>query len=156
MPVNSEVSTNIGIVINYTNSIENICLKKTFLNKSENYIEDYYYFSDSDTPIYSKLYNMKEILSLMNNAYIYKEEFVDEIISFIKGLENENIFFKIVKILNNIFLYKKREDLKKLNQIIFNELSDYSKKYIISTYKNLQSNLDLIIDSKENNKKIYY
>ena len=70
MPVNSEVSTNIGIVINYTNSIENICLKKTFLNKSENYIEDYYYFSDSDTPIYSKLYNMKEILSLMNNAYI--------------------------------------------------------------------------------------
>ena len=85
--------------------------------------------------------------------HIYKEEFVDEIISFIKGLENENIFFDIVKILNNIFLYKKREDLKKLNQIIFNELSDYSKKYIISTYKNLQSNLDLIIDSKENNKK---
>ena len=47
LPVDTEVSTNVGLVLNYTESIKDICLLKAYLNKSENIFEDYYYFTDS-------------------------------------------------------------------------------------------------------------
>ena len=102
LPVNTEVSTNIGIVINDTQSIDDICLRKTFLKKTENLIEDYYYFNDHKDIIYSKLDNMKEIISLMNNVYLYEDKVVDEFITFIKFIENNNSFVKVVELLNDI------------------------------------------------------
>ena len=101
LPVNTEVSTNIGIVINYTQSIDHICLRKTFLKKTENLIEDYYYFNDNDI-IYSKLENMKEIISLMNNVYLYEDKVVDEFISFIKFIENNKFFIDFINLINDI------------------------------------------------------
>ena len=56
------------------------------MKKSENFIEDYYYFNDSNEIIYTKLESMKEILLLMNNSFLYENEIVDIIISFIKKI----------------------------------------------------------------------
>ena len=59
----------IGVVINYTNFINNISLKKTFLTQSKNFLEGYQFFEDENDVIYSKLENMKEIIKLKNISY---------------------------------------------------------------------------------------
>ena len=66
LPVGKNTMTKIGIVINYTDSLKKICLKKTILEKSKNFLEDYYCFKDEKDNIYSKLENMKEILKIIN------------------------------------------------------------------------------------------
>ena len=52
LPVGSGGNTKIGIVINYTDSINKICLKKTILKQSTNFLEDYYCFEDEKDNIY--------------------------------------------------------------------------------------------------------
>ena len=87
LPVGKGIMTKIGIVINYTDSINKICLKKTFLTKSKNFLEEYQFFDDEKDFIYSKFENMKEILKLLNISYSYGDEFLDLIINFIKRFE---------------------------------------------------------------------
>lgn len=155
LPVNTEVSTNIGIVINDTQSIDDICLRKTFLKKTENLIEDYYYFNDHKDIIYSKLDNMKEIISLMNNVYLYEDKVVDEFITFIKFIENNNSFVKVVELLNDILLYK---DISYLNKFenFYNKLNKNDKETILETYEKIKLYLSSIIDSKLMNKRNKY
>ena len=78
--------TKIGIVINYTDSINNISLKNTFLTQSKNFLEGYEFFEGENDVIYSKLENMKEIIKIINISYPYGDKFVDLIIKFIKDL----------------------------------------------------------------------
>ena len=71
----------IGVVINYTNFINNISLKKTFLTQSKNFLEGNQFFEDENDVIYSKLENMKEKIKLINISYPYGDKFVDLIIN---------------------------------------------------------------------------
>ena len=158
LPVSTEVSTNIGIIINYTNSIGDISLKKTCLKKSENYIEDYYYFKDSKEIIYSKLDFMKEVLSLMNNAFLYEDKVVDDIIIFIQKLEGIDYNFKnIINLINDILLYKKEDKLKDFENF-YNSLKDYDdeKEFIREIYLKIKLYLDSIIESKKNKQRNKY
>ena len=158
LPTNTEVSTNIGIIINHTNSINDICLKKSFLKKSVNFIEDYYYFDDSHEIIYTKFDYMKEILLLMNNACLYENKIVDNIISFIKKLEKTNHhFIETVNLLNEIFLYKKQKDLKAFEEY-FDKLKNNLEIDIDlnGIYIKIKSFLNSIIQSKLNNKRNIY
>ena len=132
LPVGKNVVTKIGIIIDYTDSINNICLKKTILKQSKYFLEDYYCFEDEKDVIYSKLENMKEILTIINISYSYNYEFADLIINFIKRFEEIEIkesLKEISNLIENILKNKKKEDFKKLNSILSN-LNDENKQKI--------------------------
>ena len=152
LPVDTEVSTNVGLVLNYTESIKDICLLKAYLNKSENIFEDYYYFTDS-IKIYSKLEFMKEIIFLMNNAFLFKDVIVNVIITFINKLDTLNIISKnIIYLINDILIYKKQEYLKELD-LWFNKLDKNVSEDLDKSYKNLKDYLNEIIESEKNKGK---
>ena len=133
------------IVINYTSDIENICLKKTFSKKNYNISEKYYYFQDDKNNIHSKLENMKEIISLLNEAYLYEDKFVNDIISLIniKNFKDKNIKENI-DLLIDIIKYKKIDSLEKLKQN-FNK-PDFKDEI----FKRILNYLDLIIKNRNN------
>ncbi len=152
LPVDTEVSTNVGLVLNYTKSIKDICLLKTYLNKSVNNFEDYYYFCDS-IKIYSKLEFMREIIFLMNKAFLFKDVIVNVIITFIKKLDVLKIISKnVIYLIHDILVYKKEENLKKFD-LWFYELDEQISKDLDKVYKNLMNYLNEIIKSEKNNEK---
>ena len=152
LPVDTEVSTNVGLVLNYTKSIKDICLLKTYLNKSVNNFEDYYYFCDS-IKIYSKLEFMREIIFLMNKAFLFKDVIVNVIITFIKKLDVLKIISKnVIYLIHDILVYKKEENLKKFD-LWFHELDEQISKDLDKVYKNLMNYLNEIIKSEKNNEK---
>lgn len=152
LPVDTEVSTNVGLVLNYTKSIKDICLLKTYLNKSVNNFEDYYYFCDS-IKIYSKLEFMREIIFLMNKAFLFKDVIVNVIITFIKKLDVLKIISKnVIYLIHDILVYKKEENLKKFD-LWFHELDEQISKDLDKVYKNLMNYLNEIIKSEKNNDK---
>ena len=151
LPVDTEVSTNVGLVLNYTKSIKDICLLKTYLNKSVNNFEDYY-FCDS-IKIYSKLEFMREIIFLMNKAFLFKDVIVNVIITFIKKLDVLKIISKnVIYLIHDILVYKKEENLKKFD-LWFHELDEQISKDLDKVYKNLMNYLNEIIKSEKNNDK---
>ena len=84
VPISTEICTNIGIIIKYTEHLDEVCLQQTKLQKSKNHSENYYYFQDLNEPIYTKFNNLYEIICLINNAYKYENKFVEKLILFIK------------------------------------------------------------------------
>lgn len=155
LPKNTEVSTEVGLVLNYTDSINNICLKQINLKKSENQYIDYYYFSDSSV-IYTKLDHMKEIISVINAAYVYEDKIVNILISFIKKLDKLNILLKSeineIQIIYNI-LKKKENDLEQFWKW-FNILDPKYKSDLNDIFSELEGYLNEIIESeKSGNKK---
>ena len=154
LPVSTEVSTNVGLVLSYVDSIENISLSKAYLNKSENIFEEYYYFS-GPIKIYSKINYMKEIILLMNNAYLFKDIIVDEIIFFINKLEELSLISdNVITLINNIFIYRKEKNLIELEHW-FDGLDIKLRDNLNNIYKKLTNYLNEIIKenkNKENNK----
>ena len=139
LPVGKGIMTKIGIVINYTDSINKICLKKTFLTKSKNFLEEYQFFDDEKDFIYSKFENMKEILKLLNISYSYGDEFVDLIINYIKRFDEITLnasFQEISETIEKIILNKNEEEYNQLMPFILGSLKDEYK------------NIDLIKEMK--------
>ena len=152
LPVNTEVSTNIGLILNYVHSIKDICLLKADLKKSKNIFEDYYYFSDN-IKIYSKLNYMKEIILLMNNAYPFGDEILDILITFIQKLDILNIlqYNNIIGIINDVFKYKEEDNLKEYNKW-FEKLDSKFIQPLDNIHKNLEKYLKQIIEANKKKK----
>ena len=154
LPVGSGGNTKIGIVINYTDSINKICLKKTILKQSTNFLEDYYCFEDEKDNIYSKLENMEKILKIINISYSYDNKFADLIIKFIKKYEEIKInpsLIEIVNLIEKILTKKQVNDLKSLVSIL-NSLKNEEKisyKEIIDTLNKIRKN-EIRINNKKN------
>ena len=106
LPVSKEISTNVGIIIKYTKSLNDIRLEQVKIIKSENKLENYFFFQDFNEPIYTKFNNLKEVISLINNAYKYENKFVDTIVLFIKKLEEikNNRFRDIIILFSKQFI----------------------------------------------------
>ena len=153
LPVSTEVCTNVGLVLNYVDSIDDICLSKSYLNKSENIFEEYYYFSNS-IKIYTKIDFMKEILLLMNTAYLFKDVIVDEIIYFINKLDDLGLITnEIIILINKILRYKEEKDLIEFDQW-FNALDMKLREDCNNNYKKLTNYLnEIIIEAKKNEKE---
>ena len=152
MPVSTEISTNVGIIIKYTKSLNDVSLEQVKLIKSENKMENYFYFQDFSKPIYTKFNNLKEVIALINNAYKYENKFVDTIILFIKKIEeiNDNRFKDIIILLNNLLMNKNIDDNLKKFEEFYNSLNHFNKGIINEVYKELKFYLDSIIESKKN------
>ena len=152
LPVNTEVSTNIGLILNYVHSIKDICLLKADLKKSKNIFEDYYYFSDN-IKIYSKLDYMKEIILLMNNTYPFGDEILDILITFIQKLDILNIlqYNNIIGIINDVFKYKEEDNLKEYDKW-FEKLDSKFIQLLDNIHKNLKKYLKQIIEANKKNK----
>ena len=115
LPISTEICTNIGIIINYIKSINDICLQQSKLIKSENHTENYYYFKDINEPICTNFDNLYDIISLINNAGKYENKFVETIILFIKKVEEikKNKVKEIIILINDLLLFKEN-NLEKL------------------------------------------
>ena len=148
LPVGKNAMTKIGIVINYTNSIDRICLKKTILNQTQNFLEDYWWFEDEKDNIYSKLENMEEILKIINISYSYNYDFADNIINFIKRFEETKINKSLKEIANLIEVILKNKNKKDLDSFIniFSSLEDESQNKI--SFKEIKDTLEKIIQKK--------
>jgi hypothetical protein len=151
LPVSTEISTNIGIIIKYTKSLDDVLLHQVKLVKSENKIENYFYFQDINEPIFTKFNNLKEIIALINNAYRYENKFVDKIILFTKKLEeiNYNKFKDIIVLLNNILLFKDVETNFKNLEEFFKSLNSSDKEIINQIYNDVRFYISSILDSKK-------
>ena len=158
LPVSTEISTNVGIIIKYTKSLDDVLLHQVKLIKSENKMENYFYFQDISEPIFTKYNNLKEIIALINNAYKYENKFVDIIILFIKKLEeiNYNRFKDIIILVNNLLLFKDIENNVKNLEEFFKSLNPSDKKIISEIYNDVKFYLNSILQSKKNGKTNEY
>ena len=96
---------------------------------------------------------MREIIFLMNNAFLFKNEIVNVIINFIKKLNLLKIISKnVIYLIHDILVYKKEENLKKFD-LWFHELDEQISKDLDKVYKNLMNYLNEIIKSEKNNDK---
>ena len=154
LPVSTEISTNIGIIIKYTKSPDEIRFEQVKLMKSENKLENYFYFQDYGEPIFTKFNNLKEVITLINNAYKYENKFVDKIILFIKKLEliKYNRFKDIIILVNNLLLYIDIDDNLKKFEYFFNSLQQNDKLILNDVYNDVKCYLDSIIESKKKKK----
>jgi len=158
LPVSTEISTNVGIIIKYTKTLDDVLLHQVKLNKSENKMENYFYFQDINEPIFTKYNNLKEIIALINNAYKYENKFVDKIILFTKKLEeiNYNRFKDIIILINNLLLFKDVDNNFKNLEEFFESLNPSDKKIISEIYNDVKSYLSSILQSKKNGKTNEY
>lgn len=97
---------------------------------------------------------MKEVISVINNAFIYENKVVDEIIYFIKHLDSLNILSDMknneLQLINNILIYKKEEELK----YFIKWLIDLDLKYnsdLNEKHSKLVDYLTLIVNTSNNN-----
>ena len=151
LPVSTEISTNVGLIIKYNKSLDDVLLQQVKLVKSENKIENYFYFQDINEPIFTKFNNLKEIIALINNAYKYENKFVDKIILFTKKLEeiNYNRFKDIIVLVNNILLFKDVETNFKNLEEFFKSLNSSDKEIISQIYSDVIFYISSILDSKK-------
>ena len=152
LPVSTEICTNIGIIIKYTGHLDEVCLQQARLQKSENHMENYYYFQDINDPIYTKFNNLYEIISLINNAYKYENKFVEKLILFIKKLEeiNNDKFKDIIILINDLLLFKEN-NLSKLEKLV-QSLEEKNQKSINEIYSDIKIYLSSILKSKKEKK----
>jgi len=151
LPVSTEISTNVGIIIKYTKSLDEVLLHQVKLIKSENKIENYFYFQDINGPIFTKFNNLKEVIALINNAYKYENKFVDKIILFTKKLEEINYdrFKDIIILVNNLLLFKDIENNFKNLELFFKSLSLSDKNIMSEIYNDVHFYLSSILQSKK-------
>ena len=152
LPISTEICTNMGIILKYTEHLDEVSLQQTKLQKSKNHMENYYYFQDINEPMYTNFKSLYEIISLINNAYKYENKFVEKIILFIKKLEeiNSDKFKDIIILINDLLLFKE-ENLSKLENI-FESLEQNNKQSINDIYSDIKKYLGSILKSKKEKK----
>ena len=152
LPISTEMCTNLGIIIKYTDNLDEVCLQQVKLQKSKNHMENYFFFQDINEPIYSNFKCLYEIISLINNAYKYENKFVEKIILFIKKLEkiNNDKFKDIIILINDLLLFKEKNLLKLEN--FYENLEQNNKQSIYDIYSDIKIYLSSILKSKKERK----